>query len=319
MITVGKRLQQARLKKQLSVDEAARATKVRADRIADLENDTYANFPNLAYATGFLIIYAKYLGVDVSDFTESFGISSPVGRNDYQYLANAPEVRPAVRRREGPAAKPMLILVTVVGILLAGTAFTMYLVVSAQRLGFIEQPGTKVPDVFAVAAPSPAAAAPVAQRTPLAPRATPALVLATPPPAEPFFPQATPAPVALATPASPRADASPSATAAASPVIEVRRAVANNPLPDSTPGDNSTLVAPLRTNVVVLQPLKKTWVTVRSGRADSPPVFEDWLYPDAKGLILHGEKFWINVGEKGAVEIKKNGVPVNYDTSVAIE
>jgi len=317
VITVGKRLQQARLKKQLSVDEAARATKVRADRIVDLENDTYANFPNLAYAKGFLIIYAKYLGVDVSDFTESFGISSPVGRNDYQYLANAPEVRPAVRRREGPAVKPMLILAAVAGILLAGAAFIMYLIVSAQRLGFIEQSGTKAANIFAAPAPSPAA---VAQRTPLVPRATPALVFATPPLPliKPFLPQATPAPVALATPALPRAEASPPG-AAASPVIEVRRALANNPLPDTSPGDNPTLVPPLRTNEVVLQPLKKTWVTVRSGSADSPPVFEDWLYPDAKGLVLHGGKFWISVGEKGAVEIKKNGVPVNYDTSVAIE
>ena len=61
-------------------------------------------------------------------------------------------------------------------------------------------------------------------------------------------------------------------------------------------------------------------VAIRMARQQKySPVFEDWLYPDAKGLTLHGDKFWISVGEKGAVQIKKNGVLVNYDTSVAIE
>ncbi len=299
MKTVGKRLQQARLARKLSVEEVARTTKLRTERILDLENDTYAHFPNLAYAKGFLIIYAKFLAVDVSDFTDSFGISSPVGRNDYQYLSNAPQALPAVRRRDGGrATKPMLILGGVLAVVMAAGIFVMYLVVSAQRLGFLDQPAAnrKTPPA-AAAAPTVAhvVAIPGPAATPLVPGAAPALALEKPLPAVSAAPSA-------------QAVLAEAATPAPSPASSVSAA------------DTSFLAAPLKMNVVSLQPLKKTWVTVRRGQADSAPVFEDWLYPDAKGLTLHGEKFWISVGEKGAVKIEKNGIPVNYDTtSVAIE
>jgi len=292
--TEGKRLQQARLKRKLSVEDAARATKLRPERILDLENDTYANFPNLAYAKSFLVIYAKYLGVDVSDFIETFDVGSPVGRNDYQYLANAPQARPALRRREKSATKPMLILAAIAGAVMTFAIFVMYLVVSAQRLGFLEQPGAKkqpqAANLFApTPAPAPSTAAveiatPIPMNTPLVPRATSALALAAP-----ILPQAA---------GASRPQPSPGST--------------GTPAPSPTP-------PPRKENEIILQPLKKAWVTVRRGGADSPPVFEDWLYPDAKGLILHGDKFWISVGEKGAVEIKKNGVVINYDTFVSIE
>ena len=142
--TVGKRLQQARLIKQLSIEEAARATKVRAERIADLENDTCANFPNMTYAKGFLVIYAKYLGVDISDFTHAFGYAAPVGLDDYQYLNNTPGARPAVYRREPrPETKPVLIVGSIIGILAIAGVAIMYLVVSAKRLDVMSAPDSK--------------------------------------------------------------------------------------------------------------------------------------------------------------------------------
>ena len=105
--TVGKRLQQARLKKQLSVEEVARTTKLRPERILDLENDTYAHFPNLAYAKGFLIIYAKFLGVDIPDFTESLQSPNPVGSERLRVPFNAaPGAAPRVRRRRWDPRRP---------------------------------------------------------------------------------------------------------------------------------------------------------------------------------------------------------------------
>src|SRR5207302_3325617 len=107
--TVGKKLQQARLQKHISLEEASRVTKMRPDRMTELEHDDYTQFPNLTYAKGFLLIYAKYLSVDVSDFARSFENETPIGSGDYQYLANTPEPIPAtVRHTPERSAKPGL-------------------------------------------------------------------------------------------------------------------------------------------------------------------------------------------------------------------
>jgi hypothetical protein len=71
---------------------------------------------------------------------------------------------------------------------------------------------------------------------------------------------------------------------------------------------------------VVLKPSKKTWVKIRKDVADSAPVFEDWLYPDAPPLKLRGARFWVEMRDPGAVEITRDGQPVPSDQqSVTIE
>ena len=85
--SAGKKLQQARLHKQISVEEAARVTRMRPDKILDLEEDNYSNFPSMSYAKGFLLIYAKFLGVDVRDFADTLQTPNPVSsEDDYEYL-----------------------------------------------------------------------------------------------------------------------------------------------------------------------------------------------------------------------------------------
>ena len=53
--TAGTKLRRARTMRHLSIEDAARATKIRPQQIADLERDDYSNFANLAYARGFLV------------------------------------------------------------------------------------------------------------------------------------------------------------------------------------------------------------------------------------------------------------------------
>src|SRR5215210_211638 len=130
--SVGKRLRQARLRQAITVDQAAHETKVRADRIADLENDDYTNFPNMTYAKGFLVIYARFLGVDVSEFLGGWENASPVSMEDYQYLNNAPERRPSVERR--PDEKPVWPLLLVIALVI-GAATCAYFVLTLKRLG----------------------------------------------------------------------------------------------------------------------------------------------------------------------------------------
>lgn len=62
---IGKALRDARLKKGLTPEEVAKATRIRADWISDLENEDYHRFPSLGYARNFQILYAKFLEVDL--------------------------------------------------------------------------------------------------------------------------------------------------------------------------------------------------------------------------------------------------------------
>src|SRR6266550_521722 len=56
----------ARRARNLTLDEAARMTKIRPARLAEIEADDFSQFPSLAYAKGFLLIYGKFLDVDVT-------------------------------------------------------------------------------------------------------------------------------------------------------------------------------------------------------------------------------------------------------------
>lgn len=64
MKSVGKQLQEARLAKNWTPELAARETKIRVDRLRDLEADNYSHFTSPAYARGFVRTYARSLGLD---------------------------------------------------------------------------------------------------------------------------------------------------------------------------------------------------------------------------------------------------------------
>ena len=49
---LGKKFQEARLARKLTLDEAARMTKIRPSRLAEIEADDFSQFPSLAYAKG---------------------------------------------------------------------------------------------------------------------------------------------------------------------------------------------------------------------------------------------------------------------------
>jgi cytoskeletal protein RodZ len=64
MKTVGKQLEEARLAKNWTPELASRETKIKVDRLHDLERDDYSNFASPTYARGFVRTYARALGLD---------------------------------------------------------------------------------------------------------------------------------------------------------------------------------------------------------------------------------------------------------------
>src|SRR5271170_2060138 len=145
--SVGKKLQQARLDQQLSVEEAARVTRIRPDKIIDLEEDNYSNFPSMSYAKGFLTLYARFLGVDVREFAETLHAPNPVSSEDYEYLnaaAHLPPPTPARRPYDHEPRRQRAILpVFVFAVLICLVGAAIYLVVSFERLGSMGELGEK--------------------------------------------------------------------------------------------------------------------------------------------------------------------------------
>jgi len=61
MITVGYRLLQARKKLGISLEDAAKATKIRLEFLSALEQGDYSKLPSSTYIQGFLKNYASFL------------------------------------------------------------------------------------------------------------------------------------------------------------------------------------------------------------------------------------------------------------------
>jgi cytoskeletal protein RodZ len=173
--TVGKKLQQARLNKQLSVEEAARVTRIRPDKLLDLEEDNYSNFPSMSYAKGFLLLYARFLGVDVREYADTLHAPNPVSSDDYEYL-NAASVgpQPPPSRRPyhfSPRRERTILPVVVVCVLIVAVAVVAYVVLSFQRLGNFDDTAEKKDLSSPAASPAistlPPASMPVAGSTPM--------------------------------------------------------------------------------------------------------------------------------------------------------
>ena len=61
MSNIGERLKQIREKKNLSIDDVAAGTGIRAQYLEALENSEYANIPGDVFIKGFIRNYGNYL------------------------------------------------------------------------------------------------------------------------------------------------------------------------------------------------------------------------------------------------------------------
>jgi cytoskeletal protein RodZ len=77
MPTIGETLREARAKKGVSEEVAARASKIKLERLRDLEQDRYDEFAAHVYARSFLRLYAEYLGLDLEALMKRFAEERP--------------------------------------------------------------------------------------------------------------------------------------------------------------------------------------------------------------------------------------------------
>lgn len=72
MVKAGQLLYKERLKRKLSLDEVAHATKIKSHFLAAIERGEYNTLPSPAYAQGFVRNYAEYLGLPKSEIIALF-------------------------------------------------------------------------------------------------------------------------------------------------------------------------------------------------------------------------------------------------------
>jgi cytoskeletal protein RodZ len=313
---LGKKFQEARRTRNLTLDEAARLTKIRPSRLAEIEADDFSQFPSLAYAKGFLLIYGKFLGVDVTPYLEAFEGSENVTVDGYSYLQDNPAPKPA---RAPIIPKPtnrgsLVPFVIGVVVLLIGFSF-MKLILNLQRI----TPRSEAKNQAAQATPS---ASPVPSGTIVARHVEP--VEKTPTKAA-----AAASPIALAPTAptgTPVVASTPAAVTAASPAPtkepEVRRAepVRQEDLAKAGVAENSSASGSSGLNRVEIKPLKKTYIKVVVDNEAGKPAFERWISPADGTVEFRGQHIAVRVLDRDAVQIRKNGKLVaENDADVTIE
>jgi cytoskeletal protein RodZ len=289
--TVGTKLQKARLAKGWSVDEVSSATKIRPERITDLESDDYSHFASLVYARSFLVKYARHLDVDIQEELDHFQVGRSVGLGELHYIAYAPPAPPKHDPhpevyRVGLGLRIPPVVFALVGILFViAVPAAVVLLVNLNRLNVPAADPSSSPNT-------------VVQATPVA----------TPEPSQAVV-NVTPTPSATSASESDKlVVASPTQSDAP---VEVRRALpvgsgdhaASDPVVQATP----TPSAPATRQTLEIQVRERTWLRITRDSEKSAPIYDAFTGPKQSPIVVQGARFWIKVLNPDAVQIRKNG------------
>jgi cytoskeletal protein RodZ len=298
---LGKKFQEARVARKLTLDEAARMTKIRPSRLAELEADDFSQFPSLAYAKGFLLIYGKFLEVDVTPYLEAFEGSENVTVDGYSYLQESPAPKPKRTPIIRAAKKQASVWPLLVAVAVFVVGFSvMKLVMNLKRL----EPNRDT----LVGIPQPSAPSPS-----VAPSAPAVAVVPSPQPA------ATKNSRKIESPAAPPIVAGSPANAGEP---EVRRAqpVPTNEVPKTGVAEKAPPAESSGENRVDIKPLRKTYLKVVVDNEATTPAFEHWVSPGDGPVEFHGQHIAVRVLDREAIQIKKNGKLLAVDdTDITIQ
>jgi cytoskeleton protein RodZ len=114
---VGNKLQEARARKQLSLQQVEDATKIRGRYLQAIEHDEWDQLPGDTYARAFIRTYGRFLGLDGDRLAEEQRRDRGSARPGERLPRVDPRPRPVVRkrrgRRRGVSSRALVVVVTV--------------------------------------------------------------------------------------------------------------------------------------------------------------------------------------------------------------
>jgi len=100
--SLGAFLSGVRQEKGISIEQAAHDTRIRPQRLREMESDDFSHFSHPSYSRMFLMDYAKYLGVPLAKIRHFLPEGGACGAAGYDYLQNLPEKEVPVPRVHRP-------------------------------------------------------------------------------------------------------------------------------------------------------------------------------------------------------------------------
>ena len=143
MDSIGDLLQEARQGKQLTLEDVARATKIKLDILERMEADEFDRLAAPAYTRGFLKLYADYLGLDSRSLVDAYLKSQGGLRRHGLQLETEASAR---------ARKPRELQFPMRAVVLAVVGFTAVVLVTLVVKSLVNRPS---PAPAAAAAPWP--------------------------------------------------------------------------------------------------------------------------------------------------------------------
>jgi cytoskeletal protein RodZ len=122
MIKVGQKFHQERIRRGLSIEDVAKATKIRPSFITAIERGEYHKIPSPSYAKGFVRNYAEFLGLSAKETLALF-------RREFDYekqIKVLPETYTNPTTIPARRAKIRYTVFAVIGILLLLGGFLLY-------------------------------------------------------------------------------------------------------------------------------------------------------------------------------------------------
>ncbi|MHB8572359.1 MAG: helix-turn-helix domain-containing protein [Candidatus Dormibacteria bacterium] len=116
---IGGQLQKEREARGVSLEQAARITRIRADFLDALEQEDWSRLPGTAYARGFLRVYARALGLPAEELVARFNRDHPPSSARDEVVRRVRTVRPRL------VLTPQVL--TALAALMLVVAFTTYL------------------------------------------------------------------------------------------------------------------------------------------------------------------------------------------------
>jgi cytoskeleton protein RodZ len=158
---VGARLGLARTKAGISLEKAAKDTRIRVQRLRELETDDFSGFSHPTYARLFLLDYAEYLGIPQDEIRPILPDRAGAAPGGFQYIdALAAGLGPAAvkfpRRRRFRILAALVVLVVFLLLLVAGvvtylTIKKIEVVARSKPLGELAVPPEAPPEAAPVA------------------------------------------------------------------------------------------------------------------------------------------------------------------------